>query len=158
MEGTQKKYDVIISDLTEPLEKGPSVYLFTEEFFFRVFEILREDGLFVLQAGSTDPVYHQFYCSLAKTIQRVFSLVYPYWTFILSFGLPWGFILASKSKDPLKLSEEEISGRIHDRKIRKLRFYHPGLHRGYFALPMYLLENLKEGKVLTDEKPFIWEL
>jgi spermidine synthase len=158
VEGTQNKYDVVISDLTEPIEKSPSVYLFTEEFFFRVFEILREDGLLVLQAGSTDPVYNQFYCSLAKTIQRVFSLVYPYWTFVLSFGLPWGFILASKSNDPLKLSEDEISGRIRDRKIRKLRYYHPGLHRSYFALPLYLLENLKEGKILTDKKPFIWEL
>ncbi|MGD2246045.1 MAG: polyamine aminopropyltransferase [Candidatus Aminicenantes bacterium] len=158
VEKTQKKFDVIISDLTEPLEKGPSVYLFTEEFFTRIFEILEESGLFVLQAGSTDPVYDQFYCSLAKTLERVFPLVRPFWTFVLSFGLPWGFILASRSEDPMKLAEDEISAIIRNRKIRKLKFYHPGLHRGYFALPLYLMEDLKEGKILTDKKPFIWKL
>lgn len=158
VEGTQQKYDVIISDLTEPLEKGPSVYLFTQEFFFRIFEILEKDGVFILQAGSTDPVFSQFYSSLARTLERVFPLVRPYWTFVLSFALPWGFILASKSKDPLQLEEEEISKRIRNRKIRRLKFYHSGLHRSYFALPLYLLENLKEGKILTDKKPFIWEL
>ena len=158
VEKTQKKFDIIISDLTEPLDKGPSVYLFTEEFFSRIFDILEENGLFVLQAGSTDPVYNQFYCSLAKTLERIFPLVRPYWTFVLSFGLPWGFILASRSEDPLKLKEGRISDRIRGRKIRKLKFYHPGLHKGYFALPLYLMKDLKKGKILTDKKPFIWEL
>ncbi len=158
VEKTQQKYDVIISDLTEPLEKGPSLYLFTEEFFTRIFEILEENGLFVLQAGSTDPFYDQFYCSLVKTLERVFPLVRPYWTFVLSFGLPWGFILASRSEDPLKLAEDQISAIIRSRKIKKLKFYHPGLHRGYFALPLYLMEDLKEGKILTDKKPYIWKL
>ncbi len=158
VEKTQKKFDIIISDLTEPLRKGPSVYLFTEEFFSRIFEILEENGLFVLQAGSTDPVYNQFYCSLAKTLERVFPLVRPYWNFVLSFGLPWGFILASRSEDPLKLKEGRISDRIRDRKIRKLKFYHPGLHKGYFVLPLYLMKDLKKGRILMDKKPFIWEL
>ncbi|MGD2295604.1 MAG: polyamine aminopropyltransferase [Candidatus Aminicenantes bacterium] len=158
IEATHQKYDAIISDLTEPLEKGPSVYLFTEEFFSRIFEILEKDGVFVLQAGSTDPVYSQFYSSLTKTLEKVFSLVRPYWTFVISFALPWGFILASKSVDPLDLEEDEISKRMHDRKITKLKFYHPGLHRGYFALPLYLMKDLKKGRILTDKKPFIWEL
>ncbi len=158
VEKTQKKFDIIISDLTEPLRKGPSVYLFTEEFFLRIFEILEENGLFVLQAGSTDPVYNQFYCSLAKTLERVFPLVRPYWNFVLSFGFPWGFILASRSEDPLKLKEGRISDRIRDRKIRKLKFYHPGLHKGYFVLPLYLMKDLKKGRILMDKKPFIWEL
>lgn len=158
VEGTQKKYDVIISDLTEPLENSPSVYLFTEEFFGKIFDILEENGLFVLQAGSTDPVYNRFYCSLAKTLKRVFPLVRPYWTFVLSFAQPWGFILASKSKDPLKLKEGRISDRIRSRKIRKLKFYHSGIHQSYFALPLYLMKEMKKGKMLTDKNPFIWEL
>ena len=158
VEKTKKKFDIIISDLTEPLVKGPSVYLFTEEFFSRIFEILEENGLFVLQAGSTDPVYNQFYCSLAKTLERVFPLVRPYWTFVLSFGLPWGFIMASRLEDPLKLKEGRISDRIRGRKIRKLKFYQPGLHKGYFALPLYLMKDLKKGRILMDKKPFIWEL
>ncbi|NQT79765.1 MAG: polyamine aminopropyltransferase [Candidatus Aminicenantes bacterium] len=155
---TKNKFDVIISDLTEPVEKGLSVFLFTKEFFEKVFEVLKEDGLFVLQAGSTDPFYNQFFCSLVKTLEKVFPLVRPYWTFVLSFSMPWGFIIASKKEDPLKINEEEILKKIRSRKIEKLKFYHPGLHKGYFALPLYLIKSLKQGKVLTDKEPFIWQL
>ena len=158
VEETQDRFDVVISDLTEPLEESPAVYLFTQDFFSRVFEILEEDGLFVLQAGSTDPVYSQFYCSLAKTLESVFPLVRPYWTFVLSFALPWGFILASKSKDSPNLTEKSILERIRNRNINKLRFYHPGLHQSYFALPLYLRDAQEKGKVLTDKNPFIWRL
>ncbi len=144
--------------MTEPLEDSPSVYLFTEEFFCRIFEILEKDGVFVLQAGSTDPVYCQFYISLTKTLENVFSLVRPYWTFVVSFALPWGFILASRSVDPLDIKEDEIAKRMRHRKITELKFYHPGLHRSYFALPLYLMKEFKKGRILTDKKPFIWEL
>jgi spermidine synthase len=158
VEETEEKFDAIISDLTEPVEGGPSVYLFTKEFFKKIFDILAEDGVFVLQAGSADPYYHQFYASLAKTLGTVFPLVRPYWTFVFSFGIPWGFILASKKKDPLKLDEEEIALRIRNRKIKKIKFYHYTLHKGFFALPLYLVKSLKKAEILTDEKPFIWKL
>ena len=157
VEKTREKFDVIISDLTEPLEQGPSVFLFTEEFFSKSFEALREDGLFVLQAGSADPSYSQFFCSLVKTLKKVFPIVRPYWTFVLSFGMPWGFVLASKTKDPLVLDEKGIAQRVRERAIKKLKYYHPGFHKSYFALPLYLVKSIKQGKVLTDNKPFIWK-
>jgi spermidine synthase len=158
VEKTRKKFDVIISDLTEPIKQGPSVFLFTEEFFAKNFEALKKDGLFVVQAGSTDPYYNQFFCSLAKTLKKVFPIVRPYWTFVISFSVPWGFILASKTKDPLDLGEKEIAQRMRQRAVRTLKYYHPGFHQSYFALPLYLEKSLKKGKVLTDEKPFIWKL
>ncbi len=158
VEKTREKFDVIISDLTEPLEQGPSVFLFTKEFFLRNFEALKEGGIFVLQAGSADPSYNQFFCSLVKTLKKVFPIVRPYWTFVLSFSMPWGFVLASKTKDPLVLAEKDIGQRMRARKVNKLKYYHPGFHNSYFALPLYLVESLKQGKVLTDKKPFIWKL
>ena len=158
VEKTEEKFDVIISDLTEPIAHGPSVFLFTEEFFSKNFEALKEDGLFVLQAGSADPSYNQFFCSLVKTLEKVFPIVRPYWTFVLSFSMPWGFVLASKTKDPLDLDEKDIAQRMRERSVQKLKYYHPGFHQSYFALPLYLVKNLKQGKVLTDNKPFIWKL
>jgi spermidine synthase len=158
IEKAKGKFDIIISDLSEPVEKGPSVYLFTKEFFEKVFEALEKDGIFVLQAGSTDPYYHQFFCSLVKTAEKVFPLVRPYWTFILSFGQPWGFVLASKKYDPLAFSERELSRRIRERRVRKMKCYHPGLHKSYFALPLYLKRSLKKGKILADRNPYIWKI
>lgn len=156
-ERTRQKFDVIISDLTEPVKEGPSVYLFTKEFFEQIFHTLKEDGVFVLQAGGADPFYNQFFTSCAKTLKEIFPLVRPYWTFIFSYSNPWGFILASKKTDPLGLEEKEISRRMRSRGIKNLKFYHPGFHHSLFSLPVYLIKDLKKGRILTDEKPFIWE-
>ncbi len=158
IEKTRDKYHVIISDLTEPIDEGPSVFLFTREFFAMIFEKLEEDGIFVIQAGSADTFYHEFFSSCVKTLESIFPLVKPYWTFIFSFGMPWGFVLASKKYDPLKIDEREVRQRLNERRVKKLRFYHPGIHRSYFSLPLYLLKGLKKGRILTDEKPFIWRL
>ncbi|MGD2295974.1 MAG: polyamine aminopropyltransferase [Candidatus Aminicenantes bacterium] len=158
VEDTEKKFDIVISDLTEPLEKGPSVFLFTKDFFEGVHQILNEEGIFVLQAGSTDPVYSQFFTSCVKTLEAVYSCVRPYWTFIVSFSLPWGFVLASKKEDPLEVAEEQIAGCLKKRGVKDLKFYHPGLHRALFALPLYLEKGIREARMLTDKKPFIWEV
>jgi spermidine synthase len=157
MERTKQKFDVIISDLTEPVKGGPSVYLFTKDFFETIFKALNEDGLFALQAGGTDPFYNQFFASCAKTLEEIFPLVRPYWTFIFSFNNPWGFILASKKTDPLEQDEKVISERMRSREIKELKFYHPGFHHSLFSLPVYLMKALKKGRVLTDKNPFIWE-
>jgi spermidine synthase len=154
---TKEKFDVIISDLTEPLRSGPSVLLFTKEFFKKIFQLLEKDGIFVVQAGSCDPHYYHFYASCFKTLESIFPLVRPYWTFIFSFGLPWGFILASRKEDPLLLNEKDISQIIRQRRVKKLKYYHPGLHKNLFCLPLYLVKALGKGRILTDEKPFIWE-
>jgi spermidine synthase len=158
VEKTKQKFDVIISDLTEPVKAGPSVYLFTKEFFKKIFLDLKEEGVFVLQAGSTDPYYYHFFASCTKTLKEIFPLVRPYWTFIFSFGLPWGFILASKNNDPLELDEKKVTQRIRSRGVKNLKFYHPGFHKSLFSLPLYLIKALKKGRILTDKNPFIWEV
>ncbi len=157
VEKTEERFDVIISDLTEPLEGGPSVYLFTLEFFRRVAQVLSEDGVFVLQAGSTDPHYHRFFSSLSRTLREVFPVVRPYWAFMFSFGLPWGFVLASKRHDPVTMETAEIGRRFQERKLRRLRYLHPAMFSSLFVLPVYLLADLEKADVLTDEKPFIWQ-
>jgi spermidine synthase len=156
VKGTKETFDIIISDLTDPVEKGPSVQLFTLEFFKKVFDLLSEDGLFVLQAGSTDILYHQFFTSCAATLKKLFPVVRPYWTFIFSFGQPWGFILASKKHDPIKKSVAEVKKVMERRRVSGLKFYRPALQEGLFALPLYLEESQKRAPVLTEKKPYIW--
>lgn len=157
VEGSKERFDVVISDLTEPIEGGPSIHLFSLDFFRKVFRILKEDGLFVLQAGSTDLFDHRFYISCAQTLEQIFPLVRPYRTFMFSFGCPWGFILSSRRYDPLKLDGTSLKNRFKNRKIRALKYYHPGIHEALFALPAYLIRNLKKGRILTRQKPFIWD-
>jgi spermidine synthase len=158
IEKCSQKFDVIISDLTEPLDKGPSVYLFTEEFYRKITDVLKEDGIFVIQAGSTDILYNQFFSACCRTLEQVFPVVRPYWTFMFSFYSPWGFVMASRGQDPLDCDEKTVTSRIKDRKTGKFVYYHPGIHHGLFALPLYLKKALKKGDVLTRKNPFIWEV
>lgn len=157
VEETPEKFDVIISDLTEPLEGGPSVYLFTREFYTKIDKALEDNGIFVMQAGSTDPTYFEFFTSCVRTLSSVFPIVRPYWTYMFSFGGPWGFIAASKKSDPLGLKKRDIKKRIDKRGIKGLKFYHDGLHKGMYALPGYLYEHLEKRRLLTDREPFIWD-
>jgi spermidine synthase len=157
VEKTKQKFDVVVSDLTEPLRGSPSIPLFTKEFFARIYAVLGKEGVFVLQAGSADPYYFHFFASCVRTLGAVFPVVRPYWTFMFSFSLPWGFVLATKKADPLALKEEDIARRLREREVKHLRFYHPRLQQGFFSLPAYLIRAIKKGRILKDEAPFIWE-
>lgn len=157
VEDGENSYDIIISDLTEPLKKGPSVRLFTLEFYEKIDSLLDETGIFVMQAGSTDPSYYKFFASSAKTLASIFPIVRPYWTFVFSFAGPWGFIIASKKEDPLDLKEKNLKKRADTRRVQGLKFYNERLHSSFFSLPGYLLKGLEKGRVLTDQKPFIWK-
>src|SRR5512137_223623 len=102
LEETSESFDVIVIDISEPIEEGPAYLLFTREFYEIVKERLTPDGVISLQAGTT--ALHQLlnFTAVNKTLSTVFPVVAPYDIPIPSFGLPWGFTLASKNIDPRK--------------------------------------------------------
>jgi len=157
--GTAEKFDVVISDLTEPLAEGPAALLFSMEFFTRILDILKDDGVFVVQAGGADPCSMGFFCSCAKTVQRVFPRASPYTAFVFSFGLPWGFVLGSKKGDPSELSEARIGKRCQDRDFSDdFMFYSPAVHRALFSLPPYLCKEMGRARLITERNPYLWKL
>ncbi len=153
---TNERYDVMIFDLTEPLEEGPSQLLFTEEYYRRAFEVLSDDGVLVVQSASADPVYLDFAASIRTTLREIFPQVETYWAFVFSFQMPWAFTLASKSPS-LLLEPEVVQQRLSERGVGTLRYYHPRLHTAMFVLPGYLEKGLtKRGRVIRDAEPFVW--
>jgi spermidine synthase len=102
LESARDEYDVIVSDLSEPLEHGPAYELFTREYFEKVRGVLAANGFFSLQAGCTAPNDISIFARVANTLSSVFEHTRPYETNVPSFGTPWGFVLASSRKlDPL---------------------------------------------------------
>lgn len=153
---TDERYDVLIFDLTEPLEEGPSQLLFTEEYYRQAHEVLTEDGVLVVQSASADPVYLDFAASIRTTLRRIFPKVETYWAFVFSFQIPWAFTLASRSPDIL-LDPREVARRLEARGVTGLRYYHSRMHEAMFVLPGYLEEGLaKRGRVIRDAEPFVW--
>ncbi|MGB3401960.1 MAG: polyamine aminopropyltransferase [Microcoleaceae cyanobacterium] len=95
IEATEQRWDIVISDLSEPIESGPSFKLFTKEYFEKIRSILKPDGFFVMQAGSTSIAQMKLHVRLAHTMTTIFSQTHSYSSHIPSFGEPWGFVIAS---------------------------------------------------------------
>jgi spermidine synthase len=151
-------FHVILSDLPNPHEEGPSQMLFTKEYFELCAGALSEDGVFAMQAGSANQNYPDCMACCIRTLQEIpaFAHVAGYWAVVTTFFQPWGFALASKRHDPLALDEDEIAHRFAERGVQT-RYYTPRFHRSVFTLPDYMLEAVARGRVLTDGEPFVWE-
>jgi len=154
LDETQEKFDVIIIDLTEPLEEGPAYLLYTQEFYQGLKEKLTQDGLVALQSGSTSMVISLGFIAVANTLRTAFSVVAPYQAEIPSFGGTWGFAVASQNLDPRELSPEEVDRRLSRRVSKPLRFYDGLTHRGMFSIPKYLREEMaREKRIITRDQP-----
>jgi spermidine synthase len=151
---TEEKYDVIIIDLTEPLEEGPAYLCYTSEFYRGLGPRLTPDGLVALQSGSTSMIISLGFIAVANTLATAFKVVAPYQTEVPSFCGTWGFAVASQGPDPRDLSPEEIDRRLAGRVTRPLRFYDGLTHRGMFTVPKYLREEMaREKRIITRDRP-----
>jgi len=154
LDETGEKFDVIIIDLTEPLEEGPAYLLYTQEFYRGLQGKLTQDGLVALQSGSTSMVISLGFIAVANTLRTAFSVVAPYQSEIPSFGGTWGFAVASQNLDPRELSSEEVDQRLSRRVNKPLRFYDGLTHRGIFSIPKYLREEMaREKRIITRDQP-----
>lgn len=99
LENTTEAWDVIISDLTDPLEEGPSFKLFTREFYEMAKKALAPGGKLVAQAGPVSPVEVALHARLCNTLADVFEDVVSYCAPTPSYGRAWGFALCSA--DPM---------------------------------------------------------
>lgn len=158
LERSSHIWDIIIIDLPEPLPNSPASFLYTGEFYSTVHSRLADEGMAVVQAGTTHVGYTELFANINRTLMEIFPVVRAYNTFIPSYQLPWGFSLASKRWDPLSLDEETLNRRFHERGLVELRHYSAKCHYGMFSLPKYLERAMeKEGRVIEDENPYYWE-
>jgi len=95
LENTEEQWDVVISDLSDPIEEGPSFKLFTKEFYEKVDRVLAPNGKFVLQAGPVAPPYLATHGRLVNTLTTVFEHNVSYTTFVPTYGEPWSLTLSS---------------------------------------------------------------
>ena len=154
LEETDEVFDVIIIDISEPVEEGPAYLLYTREFYLIVMERLSKDGLIALQAGTTTFSYLENFTAVCRTLKEVFPIVSPYQASIPSFGLPWGFALASKTYDPEGWNTQEIDRKITERIQGELQTYDGKTHKGQFLLSKQLRSEIaKEVRIIEDNHP-----
>ncbi|MBE9127826.1 MULTISPECIES: fused MFS/spermidine synthase [unclassified Coleofasciculus] len=95
LDNTDQQWDIVISDLSDPIEEGPSFQLFTKEYFEKVQRVLAPGGYFVVQAGPVAPSELRLHARLVNTLKAVFPNVHSYTSYTPTYGSPWGFAIAS---------------------------------------------------------------
>ncbi len=154
MEETDETFDVIIIDITCPLEDGPAYRLFTKEFYDVVKQKLAPQGILSVQASTVSQTALNTYTIINRTLKEVFTNVFPYAAHIPFFAMLWGFCLATNDVDPAHVSGEDIDRRISERIKGELKFYDGTTHQSLFNLPKYVRKALaQQSHVNRDNQP-----
>lgn len=105
LEQASQYFDVIIADLPDPKNSSLS-RLYSKEFYKLIGKRLSRQGVFATQSTSPFFAKNAFWCIVSSVRAAGFFNVYPYHTYVPSFG-DWGFVLASKQ--PIDLGELSVS-------------------------------------------------
>lgn len=133
---TKNRYDVVIADISDPVEEGPAVMLYTKKFYSLVKKVLKPDGIFISHATDIDYVDFKKICSdIFKSLQKMFPKTALCYEYIPSFGSLWAFAIGSMKYDAAKLSSSLITKRLRERKILNLSYYDADTHQRMFIIP-----------------------
>ncbi len=155
LQSFKNAFDVILLDLTEPQEEGPSRLLFTREFFQIAKAALKEQGVLVAQAADVSPGKGKFLADLNATLGETTPYVCPFLCPVPSFQGVWGLVIGSWQADPRELSPSVWGKRLSEID-GNLQFLSPSQLALGFDPPPYIKQMIGTGKVRTDENPFVW--
>ncbi|NQD92955.1 polyamine aminopropyltransferase [Pseudomonas sp. CrR25] len=135
------KFDVIISDSTDPI--GPGEVLFSENFYQACRRCLNDGGILVTQNGTP---FMQL-SEVQTTAGRMHGLFVD-WHFYMAavptyIGGSMTFAWGSTSSDYRKLPLDTLRQRFAGSGI-VTRYYNPDIHQGAFALPQYVLQAINK--------------
>jgi spermidine synthase len=179
---TQETFDVIIMDISDPIEAGPGIMLYTKELYQHALTRLNQPhGVFVTQAGTAESIPAagnetlesdpSCYSPIYNTLKSAFDFAVPYSTNIPSFGGDWGFVMAFQNSDSdgssagvLSMEEDWkvplkglIDGLVEKQIIGgsdSLSFYDGVTHLRMFALSKPLRKFMKkDDRIMTRDNP-----
>lgn len=134
------EYDLILVDSTDPF--GPGEGLFTKEFYGNCYNALNEKGILVNQHEST--YYDAYVEAMKRAHQRIvemFPIAKVYQAHIPTYPSGhWLFGYASKYYEPIRDLDADRWNALGI----KTKYYNTELHKGCFALPNYVKEQLNE--------------
>ncbi len=130
---TSERFDVGLVDSTDP--KGPSLGLFSREFYGDMARKLGPSGVLAVQSGS--PLYQQDVIAMVcRNMTPHFRWVRTYLGTVPTYpGVLWTFTIGTQGRDPAALDPNEVADRLHG---IATQYYTPAAHRGIFDLPPFL--------------------
>lgn len=140
---TDEKFDVIISDCTDPI--GPGEVLFTSTFYDGCKRCLNDGGILVTQNG----VAFMQPGEVTTTARRLASVFSDRWFYSAAVPTYIGGIMtfAWGSDNPAyrQLDLASLQQRYQSAHIQT-RYYNPAIHQAAFALPQYLLNAIAQAE------------
>ena len=147
-------WDVVISDLSDPIEEGPSFRLFTKEYYEQAAGVLAYGGVLVVQAGPVGPAEMPMHCRLHRTLREVFPNVQSYISFVPTYASPWSFLLASSKAIPARPDPNEIDRQLSTSTTGGLRMFDGTTLLGMLQIPLHLRKAIAaEDCVYTLSEP-----
>jgi len=154
LDETDRTFDVVISDLSDPIEEGPSFKLFTREYFEKTRRALAPDGVFVVQAGPVSPVKMHLHCRLASTLRAVFPHTASLSSCVPTYAAPWSYILTSAKPIETHPDRDGIDRQLAEKTTGGLRMLDGTALLGTYQLPKYLRAAIaEETQVYTLAEP-----
>lgn len=147
-------WDVIISDLSDPIEDGPSFPLFTREYFERVKNALAPGGVFVVQSGPVSPADMHLHARLRSTVESVFSHAASYSTDVPTYPGPWSWIVGADHELDTRPEPSKIDEILSRHVTGELRMFDGVSMLGMLCIPKHLRELIEsETEVYTMAAP-----
>ena len=154
LDTTTDTWDIIISDLSDPIESGPSFSLFTKEYFAKLHRVLAPGGYVVVQAGPISPPEVQDHARLVNTLKAVFGNVVSFSAPTPSYGRPWGFALCSESAIATRMNPESADRLLREQTTGNLRFIDGTSLLGIMQPPLYVRQAIAaETTIYTLDAP-----
>lgn len=154
LDTTSTQWDVIISDLSDPVDSGPAFELFTQEFFDRLRRVLAPEGYLVVQASDVAPPDFRLHTRLAKTLSQIFPHVVSYTNHIPCFGLPWSFLLASNREIDRRPDPDAIDSLLASQTTGNLGYLDGITYLGLLQTPAHIRRAIAaETEIFTLANP-----
>lgn len=149
-------WDLIVSDLSDPIEDGPSFPLFTKEYFADLKDILAPHGLLVVQSGPVAPHGLPTHAKLANTLKDVFGRTRSMATITNAYGAPWSYIVTGKGPLETDLDPERVDALLAENVSDpgELRFFDGRAMRFLANPPKHVRDAIAaETEIFTMERP-----
>ncbi|HAG82148.1 MAG TPA: polyamine aminopropyltransferase [Cyanobacteria bacterium UBA12227] len=154
LDQTDQQWDIVISDLSDPIEEGPSFQLFTKEYFEKVQRVLAPGGYFVIQAGPVAPAELRLHARLVNTLKAVFPNVHSYSAPTPTYGSPWGFAIGSTEAIATQPDPATIDQLLQEKTTGGLRLLDGITLLGLFQTPTYIRQAIAaETQIYTLNEP-----
>lgn len=140
---TDQRYDVIISDSTDPI--GPGEILFTSGFYAGCKRCLNEGGILVTQNGVP---FHQMdeVQGTALKLAALFKDWHFYGAAVPTYvGGIMTFAWATDNMAIRSITLNTLQQRYREANL-KTRYYNPEIHQAAFVLPQYILDAINKEK------------